>query len=57
MDVSGQDHAPAALLPRKMLQVPTGQWASEPVWTLLSREKSLASAGNRTPAVQPVASR
>jgi hypothetical protein len=32
-------------------------WASEPVWTLWRPEKSLASAGNQNPAVQPVARR
>jgi hypothetical protein len=30
-------------------------WTPQPVWTLWSREKSLASAGNRTSAVQLVA--
>jgi hypothetical protein len=30
-------------------------WASEPVWTLWSREKALVYAGNQTPAIQPVA--
>jgi hypothetical protein len=37
--------------------IPTGYeagWVSESVWTLWSRDKSLVSAGNRTPAVQPV---
>jgi hypothetical protein len=32
-------------------------WAQEPFWTLWKREKSLASAGNQTAAVQPVARR
>jgi hypothetical protein len=31
-------------------------WAPEPVWTRQSREKSVALAGNRTPALQPVTS-
>jgi hypothetical protein len=30
-------------------------WAPEQVWIKLRREKSLATARNRTPAVQPVA--
>jgi hypothetical protein len=54
MEVSGQLNAPAAL----PLGVPTvyeAGWAPEPVWTLWCREKSFFfSAGNRTPAVQPV---
>jgi hypothetical protein len=32
-------------------------WAPEPVWTLWSTDKSLAPAGNQTPAVQSVARR
>jgi hypothetical protein len=57
MEVSGQLHAPAALSSRKESSVPIAQgigWAPEPVWTPW-REKSLAPAGNRPPAVQPVA--
>jgi hypothetical protein len=34
-----------------------GWWVPQPVWTLCSREKSLAPAGNRTPAIQPVTRR
>jgi hypothetical protein len=53
MGVSGQRHAPAALLPLgKGPPVPIGQeagWASEPVWTQRRKEISLASAGDRTP--------
>jgi len=53
MGVSGQRHAPAALLPSgKGLPVPIGQeagWAPEPVWTHGLQEKSFAPAGNRTP--------
>jgi hypothetical protein len=30
-------------------------WAPKMVWTLWKREKSLASVGNQTPALQPVA--
>jgi hypothetical protein len=53
--VSGQLHATAALPP-----VPIGPevgWASEPVWKLWRREKSVAPAENPTPAGQPVARR
>jgi hypothetical protein len=53
MGVSGQRHAPAALLPPgKGAPVPTVQeagWASEPVWTQRLEEKSFAPAGDRTP--------
>jgi hypothetical protein len=39
MDVSGQLHAPVALLLREQLPVPVGlleaEWAPEPVWTQL----------------------
>jgi hypothetical protein len=44
--------------PEKEAPVPTGEearWAPEPGWKLWRREKSYASAENRTPAVQPVA--
>jgi hypothetical protein len=35
-----------------------GGWVGlEPVWTLWSKGKSLVPAGNRTPAVKPVARR
>jgi hypothetical protein len=46
MEVSDELHAPAVLSP-----VPIGmeaRWITEPVYTLLSREKSVASAGNRS---------
>jgi hypothetical protein len=50
--VSGQRHAPAALLPPgKGSLVPIGQeagWAPEPVWTQRIEEKSFAPAGDRT---------
>jgi hypothetical protein len=53
MGVSGQRHAPAALLhPGKGPPVLIGQeagWAPEPVWTQRLQEKSFAPAGNRTP--------
>jgi hypothetical protein len=53
MGVSGQRHAPAALLPPgKVPQVPIVQdagWAPEPVWTQRLEEKSFAPAGDRTP--------
>jgi hypothetical protein len=58
MGVSGQHHAPAALLPPgKGPPVPIGQeagWAPEPVRTQRLEEKSFASAGDRTPIVQHV---
>jgi hypothetical protein len=51
--VSGQRHAPAALLPPgKGPLVSIGQeagWAPEPVWTQRLEEKSSAPAGDRTP--------
>jgi hypothetical protein len=53
MGVSGQRHAPAALLPPgKGPPVPIVQeagWAPEPVWTQRLEEKSLAPAGDPTP--------
>jgi hypothetical protein len=59
MEVSGQLHAPVALIPGKSRQVPTGYkpvWVSEPVWNLW-RRKNLAHYGIRTLAFQPVAFR
>jgi hypothetical protein len=44
MEVTGQLHAPATILPGKESQVPIVQeaeWAQDPVWTLWKREKSL----------------
>jgi hypothetical protein len=38
--------------------VPIGQetgWAPDPIWTLMSKEKSIATAQKRTPDVQLVA--
>jgi hypothetical protein len=53
MGVSGQHHAPVALLPPgKGAPVPIVQeagWAPEPVWTQRLEEKSFAPAGDRTP--------
>jgi hypothetical protein len=60
MEVSGQLHASAALLPEKEPPVPIeweAGWAPDPVSTLWSRKKWLASAGNLTSAVQLVARR
>jgi hypothetical protein len=58
MGVSGQRHAPAALLPQgKGPPVPIVQeagWASEPVWTQRIEEQSFAPAEDRTPVVQSV---
>jgi hypothetical protein len=55
MGVSGQRHAPAALLPPgKEPIVQEAGWAPEPVWTQRLEEKSFAPAGDRTPVVQPV---
>jgi hypothetical protein len=51
MEVSGQLHAPAALLPEEEPPVPIGYeagWAPEPIWTRWWREKFPAPAGNRT---------
>jgi hypothetical protein len=57
MELGGHLHAQVALPTGKELPVPIGYetgWAPEPIWTLWNKEKSLASPGNRTPAVQPV---
>jgi hypothetical protein len=60
MEVSGQVHASAALTTAKGAPAPIG-WevgsSPETFLTMWSREKSVASAGNRIPAVQPGASR
>jgi hypothetical protein len=51
--VSGQRHAPAALLPPgkgpPVAIVQEAGWAPEPVWTQRIEEKSFAPAGDRTP--------
>jgi hypothetical protein len=53
MEVGGQRHAPAALLPPgKGPPVPIVQeagWTPEPVWTQRLEEKSSAPAADRTP--------
>jgi hypothetical protein len=58
MEVSGQLQAQAVLPPRKeplILIDSEAGWVPEPAWTLWNIEKSLAPAGNRTPAIQLVA--
>jgi len=54
MEVSGQLHAPAALLPGKEPSVP---WVAPTadLDAMARRKKALAPAGNRTPIVHPVA--
>jgi hypothetical protein len=61
MGVSGQHHAPAALLPPgKGPPVPIGQesgWAPEPVWTQRLQEKFFAPRWESKPdrpVIQPV---
>jgi hypothetical protein len=51
MEVSGQPHAPAALLREN---VPSTQWIGDwmDFWTLWVREKILVPTGNRTPGRQ-----
>jgi hypothetical protein len=48
MEVSGQLHAPTALIPEKSPEVPIGWeagWGPEAVWTLQRREKNLSLLG------------
>jgi len=55
--VSGQLHAPTALLPGKVLLLPIGWeagWAPDPVWAQQRADKIPAPTGKRTPFVQPV---
>jgi hypothetical protein len=50
MEVSGQLHAPAALLPGKETLTPIGYeagWTPEPYWTRRGRGKFPAPTGNR----------
>jgi hypothetical protein len=49
MKVNGKLHVPAVLFPWKDPLILIGwedRWNPEPVWTLWSREKSLAPVGN-----------
>jgi hypothetical protein len=60
MEVSGQLHAPAALLPEKQLLVPIAQeagWAPELLWMQWWEEKFPAHARPRTPIIQTIAQR
>jgi hypothetical protein len=56
MEVSGQLHAPAALTRGEEPRYPLDRWPGGPQSRSgrCAEEKNLASAGNRTPAVQPV---
>jgi hypothetical protein len=52
MEVSGYIQTLSGLIPGKEPRVPIeyeSQWASEPVWTLWTSEKSLALTRNQTP--------
>jgi hypothetical protein len=60
MEVSRQLHVCDALPPEKHPPVPIVEeagWATHPIWTVWSREKSLAPVGNESQAVQSVALR
>jgi len=55
MGISGQIQAPAALKPRGRTPVSIEQdhfWASETVWTFLSREENIFHAWIRNPVTQ-----
>jgi hypothetical protein len=54
---SGQQHVLAALLSGKKHRYPLQSRLIKLVWTLWSRDKNVAPAGNRTAAVLPVARR
>jgi len=51
MEVSGQPHAPATILPGKEPLVPIGQtgWAPQPAWTRWWRQKFPAFPASRNP--------
>jgi hypothetical protein len=55
MEVSGQLYVPLAL--PQAPNIYEAGWAPEPGWTLWMSENYLASFGNQTLAVQPVARR
>jgi hypothetical protein len=60
MEVSGQIHTSAALPLGKEPAIPIGEeagWDPESVWSWCRRVKFPTPVGNRTPIVQPVASR
>jgi hypothetical protein len=55
MEVSGHFHAPATLPSGKKPQLSVGEragWASDSVWMLWSKEKSIVPDRNQTPAAQ-----
>jgi hypothetical protein len=59
METSGQFHIPTASVPGTEPPYPSDRGLGGPqssVWTLWSSEMFLASVGNRTRAIQPVAS-
>jgi hypothetical protein len=56
MEMSGQRHATAALLPPVPIVQEAG-WAPEPVWTQRLEGKSFAPAGDRNPIARSSAPR